>query len=746
MIKEQENYFHKFLIRRTGFEYDLLEKTDFSKSFLYDLLECESKDVSDLHSRFVIEKEQIMSYMEDIAASGKFKEAVMLSNYNFSKQYEKILEKYRNNGKHNYTIRTLMLYLQRFCAKNDMHSFFGPTAHGEIDTRLNENMLFVFKEDLSRQTFFARWAAEALAESYLKYWNTKKQCTVSLRPNVILSKNKIVWLDLSDAKNAAVLEQPLSDDEYGILSELIKGIKIGEVIQSENCRNNLFLMQLEELGVIHMGPRIPVGTYKPLDYIKLWLNGISKGFNRQKEEINYFIANIAHLSDIEDLDKKTAILQIMHDKFELSTSEASSRGQGKFYSDRFITYEDACDIGSEMKLGNPFMNDLDKMDKGIKLWMHFSVHVWERQAELFQKKLFKTGQDEIHLFDYIKLINEDSLFCNEIKEAETLVYEEYYDYYEKLSCKKTSKSATDFLTNYDIPYYTSADIQIAANSVSGINKGDYKIILAECHTNLLFLCTTNMGYWPLSDDFSEEYGEWLSQKKPHDVEFFSLIYKHDNKCLTRGENPTVSVCAYGSAEHGIEIPISELTVKRFGRFYYLYSPGLKKKLISHVSTNTIFDRLFMVPFSLPYCYSSPPWTKDERITHIDRIEEGNVVYLREQWLINSCELAEIIAMKEEFKRFLELNSWRKKKGIPERVFIKLKNEGKPIFLSFNNPVLIDIILRKLKDYKDTFTLSEMLPDSKNLWYGDEKNKYTSEFRLMYFQNMVRTENWPFINL
>jgi hypothetical protein len=37
MIKKHDDFYNKFLIRRTGFEYELLEKTDFPKSFLSEL-------------------------------------------------------------------------------------------------------------------------------------------------------------------------------------------------------------------------------------------------------------------------------------------------------------------------------------------------------------------------------------------------------------------------------------------------------------------------------------------------------------------------------------------------------------------------------------------------------------------------------------------------------------------------------------------------------------------------------------
>lgn len=227
--------------------------------------------------------------------------------------------------------------------------------------------------------------------------------------------------------------------------------------------------------------------------------------------------------------------------------------------------------------------------------------------------------------------------------------------------------------------------------------------------------------------------KWISQRKPYDVEFATLTVNHNNKCLARGENPFVSVNGYDISADKIQIPLKDLIIKSDGDNYYLFSNVLKKKLVFHMSTAAEFDRIFMAPFSLPYCYQTPPWTKDPEIRHHKRLQLGNVVIQREHWLIPSSELLQIVNQTEQIKLFYQFNEWRKANGMPERVFVKFEDEPKPIFLSFKSFILVDLIARKVKKVSGFIYFSEMLPDKEELWLRDKRNKrYTSEFRLMYY--------------
>ncbi len=63
--------------------------------------------------------------------------------------------------------RKLMAYMQRFCAKNDTASFFGPMNTAEADTSLVEPMVIrrAQRPWLQREVFVSFWAVQALAET-----------------------------------------------------------------------------------------------------------------------------------------------------------------------------------------------------------------------------------------------------------------------------------------------------------------------------------------------------------------------------------------------------------------------------------------------------------------------------------------------------------------------------------------------------------------------------------------------------
>ena len=68
--------------------------------------------------------------------------------------------------------------------------------------------------------------------------------------------------------------------------------------------------------------------------------------------------------------------------------------------------------------------------------------------------------------------------------------------------------------------------------------------------------------------------------------------------------------------------------------------------------------------------------------------------------------------------------------LPERVFVRVPSEIKPVYVDFASPISRDLLARFTRDAPHV-TISEMLPGPSGLWLRDgEGRRYTSELRMI----------------
>lgn len=80
----------------------------------------------------------------------------------------------------------------------------------------------------------------------------------------------------------------------------------------------------------------------------------------------------------------------------------------------------------------------------------------------------------------------------------------------------------------------------------------------------------------------------------------------------------------------------------------------------------------------------------------------------------------------------ELRRWRDEQGVPERVFVHFRDEPKPVFLDFRNPLLVNWFVRKIACADHAAQITELLPDAGNLWLQDDRGHYCCEFRMTLY--------------
>ncbi|SEL52151.1 hypothetical protein SAMN05216359_110143 [Roseateles sp. YR242] len=124
--------------------------------------------------------------------------------------------------------------------------------------------------------------------------------------------------------------------------------------------------------------------------------------------------------------------------------------------------------------------------------------------------------------------------------------------------------------------------------------------------------------------------------------------------------------------------------------------------------------------------------------HQPRVTVGPLVWIRESWRLPAARMSDI-AEASSARAIVELTRLRRDLGLPQRVFLKLKNEPKPVFMDLVSPPFIALLQSMLRrqlraDPQAMLVFSEVLPDMDRLWLSDRNTGqvYTSELRLAAF--------------
>jgi hypothetical protein len=162
-----------FVLRLAGFPFALLEQFGFSQSL--EAIKQSSCSISPdgstpvaLDSCFDSDMTRNLRLLESVVSDERFQEAIFISNPEASERLESHLSTAAGAARKRPSRfqRLAMTYLQRFAAKNDTSSFFGPSAYGRIVPARGPLLRATPQSKLNaRRTSFSHWAAKELAGS-----------------------------------------------------------------------------------------------------------------------------------------------------------------------------------------------------------------------------------------------------------------------------------------------------------------------------------------------------------------------------------------------------------------------------------------------------------------------------------------------------------------------------------------------------------------------------------------------------
>ncbi|ACU72335.1 Lantibiotic dehydratase domain protein [Catenulispora acidiphila DSM 44928] len=123
------------------------------------------------------------------------------------------------------------------------------------------------------------------------------------------------------------------------------------------------------------------------------------------------------------------------------------------------------------------------------------------------------------------------------------------------------------------------------------------------------------------------------------------------------------------------------------------------------------------------------------VRHRPRITIDRLTIARETWTFPAESLAWAL-QKDERRRYAAARRWRIESDLPERAFIRIPGERKPMALDFRSLPLVNLLARSIRRTAGeggggTVAVAEMLPKPERLWLRDAAGEgYTAELRLI----------------
>jgi len=634
--------------------------------------------------------------------------------------------------------RHLLLYLQRIAAKNDTFSEFGPTGWGKIDQQIRGLKIDIQPGIAARDVFLERWTAHATAAAM----NADPEVFVELSPrlnrNACLDNNKIIFTDTGESVEMERAETEVVQRCDGRTPIHSLGTPI-EIIRA-----------LTEKKILVCAMEVP--ALEPHAFVILCSDVEKWRPGRAREKW------LSILQPIAELPAKFAAAAETKDRqgiLDETRSRFQSLGAVRKPGDRFL-YSAANPIGEECFRECNFRIDEDLINEvaveaapWIDFWRDSYAFIASRVAAGLRQVLEKAASKKdamplpafLHACEVAKLpltgpglVGLAVMAFQEVKAVfrERLrphIGSEEYD----LSLNDCHVVRGNFsYPKFDEYTYPSADLQIAAESIEAVARGEYQWILAELHPPpaLLHHCM----YWACPDKAalndalartvagkpSFHFGFFAADFTAHTaVRLFDALPELSNFVAPQRGNRNWRTVPPAEAEVYVDETSGDVCVRKMGTREYLGS----------------FARAWVIPLGFhPFQFGLGP--------HTPRLRCGHVIVQRRMWTVTREEFPAGDYTGVSRDLVLALERLRAQKDWPRHVYIRpteqaLRRSGaegrdkdtKPVFIDLESYLFLEIFQRWLTKAGE-LEVTEMLPDADHLLCKERDGRRTFELRTL----------------
>ncbi|MCK8504157.1 lantibiotic dehydratase [Myxococcus fulvus] len=662
-----------------------------------------------LQARHAQERSELRSRLRERAAEPSIQEAVFLSS---PAMFDNVWARYLRGGERKDTSdgrrveRQVYTYLQRFCAKNETTSFFGPISYGERTDEDGFDVRTVASGDTSRRTFFSFWAVTELARAVGRERTLRPHLPLRLNPLFTVSPGRaaceVLKLEVPLSESAERLLSVLSEHPTPAAAAKVLGLPVEDAERAALplVKGALLLWGLpfrpNDFATFE-SVRDAVAALPELEARSRWLERLDT-LSRLKAEFQ-----------TADLTRRKVLLLELEACFTEATGKPARRGDGQVYADRLILYEEASSP-FRLRFGRRFTAALESALSGP---LELSAAYGERVQQGFREQVREAlGTDErpVDLLDYAVRLRPDQVTGSRFSPVPPVLLDE--------SPERARTLPVDFLgTSTPGGRYALPDVCLAA-------KGDgagFEVMLARVHHHLL-LRSWLSAFFPSKERYAAVASRWL-ESDPSARGLVGLSIRRRNKgfYVFPGRRLVYSVSDVLDVEDGAltpgdvkVLPTSQgpVLVDGKGERLHLYLP------LDDFSSYPPFAAL-----AHPQVLHAPLRTKGQ---HLPRLSIGGAVYQRERWELSS----EHLARPSGFELFLAVQRERHVRGWPRFVFMRSTKERKPYLIDTASPFALDLLSHLARE-AERLSVEEMYPAPEQLWLRDERGRYTCELRMQF---------------
>lgn len=666
--------------------------------------------------------------LRGIAADAWFQEAVWLSS---PQMYEHGLRPYvdrfdvTDRSREVRRIeRQLVAYVQRFCAKNETASFFGPVNYGDFGPACGPGPAGPGPENLQeRRAFIAHWAVQALAEAIA--------CDPTIHPYLKPHRIPICVLDEERGKlrvgAAAVLDLPPTHREVYLLIDGSR--RVGEIANVLRLATEQVISHLEllaKINAVSLCPRVPVSDSRPLERLLEFARDLPascEGRQRWVKELETVVA-------LRDRFARATLEQRKHVLVELEAlwsrlvGREARRGGGAFYADRLIIYEECLGGVSPLALGPRVADELRaQLAPVLDVLASHACHVARQCRSLGRELLTRWSPDSrMSFLQFVARVEKENVT---FEPAASPWYEAMRAQLAARSHEKVVAIDPDTLPPIDRSELAanvligSPDVMLAAADVEAIRDGRFHLVISECHDTFM------VWGWALElcrrrDRIREEAARLL-RRATRGRQVANVLASRRVKILPL-EYPgaTIELLARSERPDTERIAAVELEAHATVDGIALRAPGRPEVRLHNGELHTLAHALFSVPKM-----GMPSLTVGR---HTPRLVLGEAILQRERWDVSRSDLFAAAYRGSSFELMYDFRKAMKRVGLPRWTFAKLPGHLKPILVDGENYFLLELLNSFLSE-ETQLTLSEMLPGPEDLWVRGTEERFCSEIRL-----------------
>jgi hypothetical protein len=659
---------------------------------------------------FTAERQRLRRRLHALAGDLQVQEAVFLSSPDM---FDNVWSRYlaepdrADNADARRVERQVYSYLQRFCAKNETTSFFGPMGYGEVEGEGTIELVRL-PEARRRRTFFAVWALQELARGVGR--DKALQGHLPLRVNPIFTFGE----DRADCASLG-LSVALGPQERRVLEALRtprSTVELAADLGVEPPAALRMALPLLKVAAVVRGLQFGTHAFEVFDHLRAAVAALPAGEAREG-----WLAKLDRLDGLRaafegaGFPERRERLLALEAAFTEATGVPARRGEGKMYSDRLVIYEEG---GSPFRLrvGTAFAQELaQRLGPGLELSAAFGEEVQRGYRQAVREKL--GAQTEVLDFlGYASRLRPDGVTGSEFSPVAPVPIPPATGAVQRLEALPLSPSTPG--GRFALPDVCIGGRLTPDGRVEGAN-----VLLARVHHHLLlwnWLC----AFYEDRPRMERVAGDWLAAE-PSARNLTALALSRRNKGFYAFPGRKVAYTAADALELGEDgLKAAELSVRVNAEGPALFdAQGNRLQLylpLADFSTYPPFAAL-----AHPLVLHAPLRSGE---AHVPRVELGEATYQRARWEVDLAALSRTNGLE----LFLEVQREAAAHGWPRFLFGRVVSERKPILLDTRSPFAAEL-LRHLVHQDTRVIFEEMLPGPDELWLQDARGRYTFELRV-----------------